>query len=608
MSDEPQVVSISSQTGLHPEEIARRTFPAVRRGGVDGEAVRRFLETVASEVQLLVDREQSVRRRLAEVERRAAEPPRLDEHSLLEAVGAETAKILQAAHDAAGEVVAKAESRAEDVISQADSVLAQQMTAAEAQASALLVAARSEAQLLVEQARSEAVSLLEATRTECRRVIHEARQLRTRVLTDLTDKRRELRVQLEQLRAGRDSLVGVVDAVAAAVDDVRDRLENAEHDARVAAAEAGEEAEESEETGLFDVEADGLRFGGPVFDDSAPDEEDASGVEEEPPMISILAEEEVELLLDEGLAGELATDSGTTTEQSRRSVDELFARIRAGRRQTMDDVVTSDREGADDEEDEGILAGHSAHEAAVLEADGAVLDPEESGEEAPSGEGDPVDTEALRRRTGLLQPPTDKLSRALKRVMRDDQNLLLEALRRASGRPDVDKLLPEEEQRARIAAASSSILASAWRAGHDFLVEGEAPQPDVEAAGSRLAAELAGELTSLVRHRLREVLSPMTEVGDGAAESAGAVYREWRGSRIEAIAADFAVRAFSEGEVSGGGGALVRWVVDDGGRGCPDCDDNSLAGSVIAGEEFPTGHVHPPVHPGCRCLLVPISS
>ena len=37
---------------------------------------------------------------------------------------------------------------------------------------------------------------------------------------------------------------------------------------------------------------------------------------------------------------------------------------------------------------------------------------------------------------------------------------------------------------------------------------------------------------------------------------------------------------------------------------CPDCEDNSLAGAQAKGEPFPTGQLHPPAHPGCRCLLV----
>jgi hypothetical protein len=45
------------------------------------------------------------------------------------------------------------------------------------------------------------------------------------------------------------------------------------------------------------------------------------------------------------------------------------------------------------------------------------------------------------------------------------------------------------------------------------------------------------------------------------------------------------------------------WVVDDGGSPCPDAEDNALAGAVAAGEAFPTGHRHPPAHPGCRCVL-----
>ena len=54
----------------------------------------------------------------------------------------------------------------------------------------------------------------------------EARDLRASVLGDLAERRRSLRVQLEQLRTGRDSLLGVVDAVGDAVDQLRDRLAN----------------------------------------------------------------------------------------------------------------------------------------------------------------------------------------------------------------------------------------------------------------------------------------------------------------------------------------------------------------------------------------------
>ena len=49
----------------------------------------------------------------------------------------------------------------------------------------------------------------------------------------------------------------------------------------------------------------------------------------------------------------------------------------------------------------------------------------------------------------------------------------------------------------------------------------------------------------------------------------------------------------------------LAWVAvaGEGDAPCPDCEDNGLSGSQRPGEEFPTGHRYPPVHPGCRCLL-----
>ncbi len=726
MSDEPVRVSISSQTGVHPEEISRRSFPTARRG-LDPDAVRRYLEALAAQLQEVLDREQTLRRRLAEAERQAAEPE-LDEATLLRAVGAETARILETAHLAASDVVSKAEARAAGILAEAENVMSDRMTAAEAEAEALSRAAAAEAAAVAEAAQAEAVALLDTTRAECRRIVREARHLRGGVLHDLADKRRSLRIQLEQLRAGRDALIGVVDAVGDSVDDLRERIAGAEHDARLAAAEAGERAEDAEdESDLFDGDAEiavdlgqpdedeelldgvgGLDEGaGEGFEEEARvaseleeaaavgerlDEAPGDFLAEEPPLgeeqpevppvtatapeheageegpvIRILRREEVDLLVDEGLAGELdgepeelrgdvapeheaATETGEESVQpSHRSVDELFARIRAGRQDETSGEIeepVSAEAGV-----EGVLGQRSAHEAAVAETEEDAHPDEEPGadgepvaeeardarpDEEPGADGEPVaeepgddraartdasselpsaeeatetaDADALGRRAALLRPITAKLSRSLKRALQDDQNVLLDALRHASGRPELRVLLPEEQQRARLGDAVSASLSSAWAAGHAWLGRTEAKPDDANSAGLRLAAELAEEVTGLLRHRLDEALAPISEVEEGAGEASGAAYREWRGSRVEGVAGDFATRAFSDGAVSGGVGVLVRWVVDDGGQPCPDCDDNSLAGPIETGEEFPTGQPHPPVHPGCRCLLVPISS
>jgi hypothetical protein len=50
-------------------------------------------------------------------------------------------------------------------------------------------------------------------------------------------------------------------------------------------------------------------------------------------------------------------------------------------------------------------------------------------------------------------------------------------------------------------------------------------------------------------------------------------------------------------------GTVLHWIPIAVGR-CADCDDNALE-PTVKGAAFPTGQVHPPAHPGCRCLLAP---
>jgi hypothetical protein len=237
------------------------------------------------------------------------------------------------------------------------------------------------------------------------------------------------------------------------------------------------------------------------------------------------------------------------------------------------------------------------------------------------------DVESLARRDHLLAPVSAKLGRALKRALQDDQNDLLNALRQSSRKPVLDELSPPMVQRERFVAAASDQLAKAYEAGAAFLVTGDrvegpsvsAPAPSEATAfeaGAAIAAQLADDLSSMLRHRIEEALSELEGGEEGSADAAGVAYREWKGTRVEGLAGDFTTRAFAVGELAvlasaGHGGApLVRWAVedDDGGGSCPDCDDNSLAGPQVPGVAFPTGHAHPPVHPGCRCLLVPVRS
>jgi hypothetical protein len=128
-------------------------------------------------------------------------------------------------------------------------------------------------------------------------------------------------------------------------------------------------------------------------------------------------------------------------------------------------------------------------------------------------------------------------------------------------------------------------------------------------AVSDLAKDAASTIVESLRRRLEHALS--VSAGDEQhvlVEALGAGYREWKSERIERVAGDVLCAAFARGtwhEVPDGVG--LRWIVDDTDGPCPDCDDDALAGNLPKGEAFPTGQPHPPAHPGCRCLLVPVT-
>ena len=85
-----------------------------------------------------------------------------------------------------------------------------------------------------------------------------------------------------------------------------------------------------------------------------------------------------------------------------------------------------------------------------------------------------------------------------------------------------------------------------------------------------------------------------------------AVYREWKKSAVDLIATDAIAEAFALGlYVTTPQDAQIKWEMPADGC-CGDiCHTNGLASVRGKGEEFPSGHLLPPVGPGCRSLVVP---
>ena len=585
---EDRRLTIASTSRLSPDEVARHTFATTRRGFEPSE-VRAFLELVSRELQTAAARERELLDLLAAAEHRAANPV-LDEPTLTAALGQETARVLRSAHDAAAELLARAEGdsarlraqaqeEAEQVQARAEQHAVERAAQADAAAAEIRRRTQEESGARLESAKLEAEGLVSQARAECRAMVQEAQELRARVLSDLTRRRRVLHSQIEQLRAGRERLAETIGAVRHAVDQVTDDLFRAEDEARLAAEAAGRQA--AAQGDAEDLLAGGVELPATVKVDSG--------------ATDVAPAEAVVHITDDAVADQLEP---IDEERRQQAVEDLFARLRAEQQPEADEGVTVlgpvPGSGAP-------AAGPAPVEQAAVEETVVLVGPPEE-EAASADEEGPARDPLLVKRDELLGPIATALGRRLKRAMQDDQNDILDRLR-AAGAWDPSVLPDDAAHEKRYATAAVTHLEEAAKAGAVF----GGGKPDDAPPIAEVAAELAGAVVAPLRRRLQGE-GTAVHPGDEAAlvEHVGAAFREWKGQRTERLATDHAHAAFARAvlAVTPDGGEL-RWVVDDDGAECPDCDDNALAGLVPAGEAFPTGHRQPPAHAGCRCLVVP---
>jgi hypothetical protein len=218
------------------------------------------------------------------------------------------------------------------------------------------------------------------------------------------------------------------------------------------------------------------------------------------------------------------------------------------------------------------------------------------------------DEQFLHRRDELIEPVITNLTRRVKRLLQDEQNLLLDRLRTHRGPIKADPLLPDPAAHlVPYVDAAMTALGDAEAAGAQLAGTGSERAPDRAELGA-LASTLAADLTEPLRRRLQEVLDRAEDVS-AVADSINATYRETKSRRIDRVIGDHVTAAMTLGMRRAlPDGSPVHWLVDDADGPCPDCDDNALAGPTPLGDTFPTGQTGPPAHPGCRCLLRPASA
>lgn len=235
-----------SSSRLTSGDVARATFSPARRG-YDPREVRSYLEQVARELAGAERKMSELRERLADAERRAANPV-LDEAQLASALGTQSAAILKTAHEEAqrslsaataraNELLTEAQDRAASIVIEAQSHAAGTVSDAEQTAARVEKEAREAAERLVDSAKTNSSALVERAREQGRTIVGEAEDARRKILSDLIVRRKTLYLQIEQVRAARDSLLGSVAALRGTVDAAMDDLEGSDDRARAAAIE-----------------------------------------------------------------------------------------------------------------------------------------------------------------------------------------------------------------------------------------------------------------------------------------------------------------------------------------------------------------------------------
>lgn len=227
-----------------------------------------------------------------------------------------------------------------------------------------------------------------------------------------------------------------------------------------------------------------------------------------------------------------------------------------------------------------------------------------------------VAKELLEKRSRALQSVEVGLSRRLKRILQDHQNEILASLREGGLDKAVERASQLSSGGVDEKASTTPLLLEAARKGIEFALHLGEERPDmqdpppsatlVDEVG-RLSVGLLDTLETLSVGRVANLSGSLIQ-GDEPSQVSliGSVFRDIRSSKVEELVGDFVSSAFAYGVRDQSEAVGFMWVTDDLGGNCPDCDDNALANVNPKDEEFPTGQYVPPVHAGCRCLIVPV--
>jgi cell division septum initiation protein DivIVA len=633
-------ISFSRPDPSSPAAVGSAQFSVVRRG-FEQEEVRDLLRGVSAELARLQERERFLESELRAMQTRGLSAPgALDEEMVTALLGEETARVLTSAREAAKQQIARAAETAERLVREASSDAAR---------------IRQEAEIESSRKRNDAVADVEAeielAKQQGREMVIEAREYREKVLSELARRRELAREQIEHLIHDRDRLVAAFDRARLAANDVVGDLtefdELSEEVARISGLSTPVDATAPI---FFDYtkEPDAI----PQSSESIEVEKVVGVIAESIDSITVEAVEAVEIIetelvieVEEVIEVEDAIAVEEVIEEAPDTTVVAMHEAPAG----MSEHPSSEPPAQEHIAEVVQLFGKKRKEVEapqvvneVVEPPVVVVEPVEAKKEPvtstpqkksvddlfarlkqtntaevarttkPKVVVPKVDQGVFDHRDEVLEPIMVLITRKMKRVLADEENSMLTYLQGKKSVVALEKVLPlaDEHLQMYVEALSEDVISAAM-AGAQSLSKSLKADLRKRVTRSAVMQVVSRTMDESTIRPLREKIQRAVEQSNGDKDEMSnlirSVYREMKMQRVEQQVSDIARMAYSRGAyLVLDQGTQVCWMVDPNGPSCADAEDNSLAGSTDLGSEFPTGHVHPTAHAGCRCLITPI--
>lgn len=627
-------ITFSRPDPSSPAAVGSAQFNVERRGYDQGE-VRDFLRMVSAELARLQERERFLESEMRAMQTRGlSDPGVLDEATVTTLLGEETARVLSVAREAAQQMRARGAESAERLVREATAESAR---------------LREEAEIEVSRRRSDAVtdseSEIELAKQQGREMVNEARAYREKMLSELARRRELAKQQIEQLVRDRDRLMSAFERARLAANDVMGDL--SEFD------DAADELTRALPEGVIDstiknvVQFDREKF---EDDESVPavadittlpvDESIAMPVEVlerekvvEPNIETAVVEEKVLPVMRQEVKPEIQPEADLEPDDGHRAkVVQLFGRTSRRLHPSTDvpvseapvlelpvvekpAVVNPKNSSVDDLFAKLRKAGADSVAGSVKQVEPIAKQPMKASPSVVEPRKAPVsakpDAQIFSKRDDALTPMIEVLAKKLKRVLADEENAMLNYLQSKKAQVALEKVLPTFDSHVQsFVEATSKDLIEAAMAGAQSL--SKSLKADLRKKISNTAVmqvmskKLADEIVLPLRTRIQKCAEKSAGDSNEMSSLIRTVYREWKMQQVDKLVGDVTRLAYSRGAyLVLDAGTKVCWMVDPNGPPCADAEDNSLAGAIARGENFPTGHEHPVIHSGCRCLVVP---